>query len=66
MTLSGKYKIGDRVRIPDGTFAGQIGEVVGHHWRKTYTVVRLIVFNREVDVPYHESQLEQVPSPPES
>jgi transcription antitermination factor NusG len=56
----GLFQFGDKVSISEGTYAGQDGVVVGHHWKPSYPMVRLIVFERETDVWFHESEMKRV------
>jgi transcription antitermination factor NusG len=51
--------VGDTVRIRDGTFVGELGEVVGYHWRPAYPMVRLTVFGRPVEAWFESWQLER-------
>jgi transcription antitermination factor NusG len=56
----GLFQVGDKVSISEGMYAGQDGVVVGHHWKASYPMVRLIVYGRETDVWFHESEMKRV------
>jgi transcription antitermination factor NusG len=49
--------VGDTVRIREGTFASEVGEVIGYHWRPTYPRVRLTLFGRPVEAWFESHQL---------
>jgi transcription antitermination factor NusG len=52
-------QVGDAVRIRDGTFVGQVGQVVGYHWRPGYPKVRLTAFGRPLETWFQSHQLER-------
>ena len=52
-------RLGDRVRIRYGTFAGEVGEAVGYHWRPAYPKVRLTLFGLPAEAWFQSDQLER-------
>jgi hypothetical protein len=42
---------------------GQVGEVIGYHWRPAYPIVRVTVFGRPAEVWFHSSELERCGEP---
>ena len=55
-------QVGSRVRIRDGAFAGMNGRVVAIYPEEGYADVRIVVFNRPVNVTVRLDQLQTTTS----
>jgi transcription antitermination factor NusG len=55
-------QVGSQVRIREGAFAGMTGQVVTIYPEEGYADVRIVVFNRPINITVHLDWLQTAPS----